>query len=142
MSQPLKIPVFYRAMLLWLEPLLALNGAFLATFDPTRYLSAMTPHAVYSPQYQVVLDQLAATYVLFAFLEAVVLRVTGELRVWKAVLTGILICDAIHFYATANALGVDVFLSPSLWRWEDWVNISILYGMLPVRLGLIFEVGF
>ncbi len=57
-------------------------------------------------------------------------------------LVGILICDSIHIYGTATALGLDVFLNPSLWRVEDWVNIVILLAMLPVRLGVIFEVGF
>jgi len=142
MPQPLKVPLFYRVMLQWLEPLMALQGAFLAAQVPKVYLNTMTPHAVYDPTYQVVLDQLAATYTLFALVEILVLRATSELKVWKAVMLSIMVCDVIHIYATAKALGVDVFLSPSSWRMEDAVNIIILYGMFPVRLGVVFEVGF
>src|SRR5437667_6315759 len=97
----LQIPLPYRILLLYFEPLAALNGAFLAHFKPSDYLLVMSPSATastYSPQTQIVYDQLAATYLLFAFNEAVVLRVTSELRVWKAIVLGILLCDAVHLY--------------------------------------------
>jgi hypothetical protein len=141
MSPP-GIPLLHRFLLLYLEPVMALNGAFLAMFNPPLYLNTMTPTAVYKPEWQCVLDQLAATYLLFAWVEAVVLRVSGELKVWKAVMIGILLCDVVHLYATAKALGPDVFFNPTLWRWEDGVNIGILVGMMPVRLGVVFELGF
>lgn len=140
-----QIPLPYRILLLYFEPLAALNGAVMTHFFPSRYLLTMSPSATastYSPQTQVVYDQLAATYVLFAFIEAVVLRVTSELNVWKAVVFGILICDVIHLYGSYASMGIEVFIRPWLWRAEDWVNFVMLYGPGMMRLGLLFEVGF
>src|SRR5262245_54564369 len=118
-----QIPLAYRAFLLWLEPFLAAQGAFMAAFRADEYFEVMTPAATAianHPEFRVVFDQLAATYLLFAFNSAVVLRLSGELRVWKAMLAGIAICDIVHIYATAKALGMDVFLDPMQWRPVDW----------------------
>jgi len=41
----------------------------------------------------------------------VVLRSTNDLRVWKAVLLRLFICDALHLYATWLTLG-SLFLGP------------------------------
>jgi len=142
MAVPVDIPFFYRFMFLWFEPFWAFNGAIMSALLPELYLKTMAPHATYNPQYQVLLDQVAALYLLFAFNEAVVLRITGDVKVWKAILAGIVVCDVIHIYGTARALGPTMFLHPITWRSYDWFNICFLLGMAPVRLGLIFEVGF
>src|SRR5436190_15183723 len=123
---PPKIPLAYRILFLYIEPLAALGGAVSTHFFPSTYLLGMSPSATastYSPQTQVVFDQLAATYFLFAFNEAVVLRVTSELKVWKAIVLGILLCDVMHLYGSGAAMGWDVFISPWLWRSEDTVNL-------------------
>ena len=118
-----EVPTFYRLVFLWLEPCFALAGSFMAAVLPTLYLHTMAPHASYDSRYQVVLDQVAALYLLFAFNEAVVLRITSELKVWKAILAGIIICDIVHIYGTACALGSATFLDPLSWRFHDAFNI-------------------
>lgn len=135
------IPLVYRLLLLYLEPLAAFNGAILSHFQPTLYLRTMSPRAVYAPSSQVVFDQLAATYFLFAFNEAVVLRVANDLRVWKAMVLGILICDIIHLYGSWLALGTENMLNPWLWRWEDAVNIGMLVGPGAMRIAFLMGVG-
>ena len=114
----------------------------MAGFIPGLYLETMAPNATYDARYQVILDQVSALYLLFAFNEAVVLRVTGELKVWKAILAGIIVCDVFHIYATAGALGISSFLDPSTWRSHDWFNICFLFGMIPVRISFILGFGF
>ncbi|MCJ1263647.1 hypothetical protein MMC22_003517 [Lobaria immixta] len=140
-----KIPLPYRILLLYFEPLAALNGALIVHFFPSYYLLGMSPTAnslSYDPASQIVYDQLAATYTLFAFNEAIVLRQTSELRVWKAMVLGILLCDLVHLYGSWNVMGTQMFVRPWLWRIEDWVNLLMLYGPAAMRLGLLFEVGF
>ena len=135
------IPFLYRFILTWFEPAAALNGAVLCLFWPALFLQTFTT-VTYRPDHQVMFDQLAATYILFTFLEAVVLRITSELRVWKAVVFGILLCDAVHLYGAWGVMGTESFLSPATWRPEEWVNFAMLYGPGAVRVGLLFEVGF
>lgn len=139
------IPALYRLFLLYVEPVLAVQGAVMCARSPLWYLSVMTPHANrshYHPILQVVFDQLAATYLLFAFNQAVVLRVAeGNLRVWKAMVFGMLVCDVIHMYATKNALGWDLQLDPAGWRFYDWFNLAVLYGMGAMRIAFLAGIG-
>lgn len=135
------IPLLYRVFVLWLEPAMAFNGAILCHFNPTFFLYTMSATAKYSPSSQVIFDQLAATYVLFAFNEAIVLRITSDLRVWKAIILGILICDFLHLYASWCAMG-EAFVRPWLWRPEDAMNLGLLYVPVMLRISFLGEVGF
>jgi hypothetical protein len=135
------IPLPYRLLFLYIEPFLALFGALLAHFDPAVYIRSMSPSAQPIASHQVIYDQLAGTYFLFAFNEAIVLRVVGDdVRIWKAMLLGILICDGLHLYGSWNALG-DGFWQPSTWRWEDWINLGSLWGQGAVRVLFLMDVG-
>lgn len=135
----------YRLFLLYIEPAFAVQGAVMSAFSPLWYLSVMTPYANrshYSPVIQVVFDQLAATYFLFAFNQAVVLRVAdGNLRVWKTMIFGMLVCDLVHIVATKNALGWDLQLDPMRWRFYDWFNIAFLYAVTLMRIAFLAGVG-
>ena len=56
-------------------------------------------------------------------------------------LFGMLICDLLHLYASFQILGAAVFLDPTRWRWEEWVNFVMLYGPGSLRLGVCLGVG-
>lgn len=139
------IPGLYRLFLLYVEPALAVQGAVMCARSPLWYLSVMSPLANrshYEPVLQVVFDQLAATYLLFAFNQAVVLRIAdGHLRVWNAMVFGMLVCDALHVRATYVALGPDLLLHPARWRFYDSFNIAVLFGMAALRIAFLFGVG-
>lgn len=137
------IPTFYRVVLRWVDPALAAAGALLAVVDRPRYLYTMTPHVAYHAGLQVLLDQLAGTYSMLAFNGAVVLRVAeDDVRVWDALELGILVCDLLHVWATARALGLDVLLSPAAWRFEDWINLLSLAGLALTRVSFLLRLGF
>ncbi|KAF2112391.1 hypothetical protein BDV96DRAFT_497782 [Lophiotrema nucula] len=135
------IPFIYHFLLTWFEPFAALNGAFLCVFWPSMFLYTFTT-VKYRPDHQIMFDQLAATYIFFAFIEAVVLRITNELKVWKAIVFGILLCDVVHLYGAWGIMGTESFLNPSTWRPEEWINFSLLYGPGLLRICLLLEVGF
>ncbi|KAF4344213.1 hypothetical protein FBEOM_1807 [Fusarium beomiforme] len=117
------IPLAYRALFLWFEPLAAFVGSFIIWFNPVKFLNTMDATAKFAPDNRVIYNQLAATYTLFAYNEAILLRTTKDLRIWRTVLFGILICDALHLYASWLAVP-SVFWNPAVWRWEDWVNFG------------------
>ena len=142
MNQPvLKVPFAYRALFLYFEPVGAFLGALLLLFRPASFLNAMAPAAKYATDNQIIYDQLAATYLLFAFNEAIIFRITNDLRVWRGILIGILVCDAIHLFGSWAALGGAVFWDPRTWRLEDWVNLVSLWGQAAVRLAFVAGVG-
>ena len=141
------IPLFYQFVFLYFDPLAAFFGALLLFTQPPTFLETMSPTARYALSNKVIYDQLGATYGLFAWNEAVVLRVVGAtqtptaLKTWKAVLLGILVCDAIHLYGSWDALGATIFWNPVLCRWQDWVNLGILWGQALVRVAFLLDVG-
>jgi hypothetical protein len=136
------IPFSYILLFLWYEPLAAFGGAMLCHFDAPRFLNTMTATAVYQPSSQVIFDQLAATYVLFAFNEGIVLRMVKDLRVWKIMITGMLACDVLHLYASWIIMGTSVFVRPWVWRAEDWLAVGTMWVPLLVRAAFLKEIGF
>ena len=142
MESPIPFP--YRFLFLYLEPAGAFLGTIINIFDPLRYLQSLSPTATasaYSPLTQPIYDQLAAHLLFFSWSQAAVLRSTDDIRVWKALLFGMFLCDMLHLFASYRILGPTVFFSPSLWRWEEWVNFIMLYGPGGLRLAFCAGMG-
>ncbi|CAF9914218.1 MAG: hypothetical protein ALECFALPRED_009499 [Alectoria fallacina] len=138
------IPFSYRFLFLYFEPLGAFFGTIINILDPLRYLQSLSPTATasaYSPLTQPIYDQLAAHLLFFSWSQAVVLRSTDDVKVWKSLLFGMFLCDILHLFASYRVLGPEVFFSPSLWRWEEWVNFVMLYGPGGLRLAFCAGVG-
>lgn len=138
------LPFLYRLFFLLIEPLSALLGAFYAFFNQKTYLELT--HAASSPDTiplgtSIVLSQLANLYLFFAINEALVLRSTSDIRVWKTVLFCLLIGDVGHLY-TARELGVDIYWSPmTRWNAIDWGNIGFVYLGAAMRIAFLADVG-
>ncbi|KAH7141444.1 hypothetical protein B0J13DRAFT_556847 [Dactylonectria estremocensis] len=139
---PLNIPLVYRALFLYYEPFVAFLGAGIVHFTPAKFLNTMSSNAKYAPDNKVIYDQLAATYFLIAFNNAVVLRVTNDIQVWRAMQIGMLLCDVLHLYGSRITLGSLVFWDPRSWRREDWVNMGSLCGPAAIRLAFLAGVQF
>ncbi|KKY36644.1 hypothetical protein UCDDA912_g03316 [Diaporthe ampelina] len=142
-----RLPVLYRLFFLYIEPISALVGAFFAHFRQDDYL--LLTHAASAPApgqiptgTSIVLSQLANLYLLFTLNEALVLRSTSDLRVWKTVLFGLLVADLGHLW-TVRQLGLDVYLPWNFARWNaiDWGNIPFVYLGASMRAAFIYGVG-
>ena len=144
MESKASIPFLYRSLFLYLEPLSAFLGTIINIFDPSRYLQSLSPTATtatYSPLIQPVYGQLAALFLLFGWSQAVVLHSTDDLKVCKALLFGMFLCDSLYLFASFRILGPEVFFSPSLWRWKEWVNFVMLYWAGGSKLAFCAGVG-
>ncbi|KAK9385506.1 hypothetical protein V1515DRAFT_607641 [Lipomyces mesembrius] len=137
----------YRLYFLYVEPFLALSGAYLAIFRPELYLSMTVPHKVMYPPTDslspsnhllttLLLTHISCLYVFFAFNEAVVLRCTNDLRVWKALLSTCLLSDVGHLYANFIVAEPTVFWNPWSWGSDEWGNLGTLW------LGALLRVAF
>ncbi|KAL7626182.1 hypothetical protein AAE478_002952 [Parahypoxylon ruwenzoriense] len=143
------LPLIYRVFFLVIEPTLALAGAFYAHFRQAEYL-AMTAHehvvsAAPPPQgaTSVVLSQLANMYLLFALNEALVLRATGDLHVWRTVLFAFLVADLGHLYSLSS-LGPEslwVYWDATRWNAMDWGNVPVVYLGATMRIAFLAGVG-
>jgi len=139
------LPRFYTAFFLIIEPISALVGAFYAHFRPLEYLQLT--HTGSAPSWEstiplstsIVLSQLANLYLLFAINEALVLRSTSDLRVWKTVLFGLLLADFGHLYSV-KGLGADIYWNVLKWNRMDWGNVGFVYAGATMRM--LFLAGF
>lgn len=103
-------------------------------------MSPLSTPSNYHPASQVIFDQVAACYFLFGWIEAVVLRSTNDLKVWKAVLLGILICDVLRLYGAWLAMG-SLFWDLGAYRGEDWITIGSLIGLVVARTAFLMGMG-
>lgn len=140
----LDIPPYYRHFFLIIEPISAIVGAYFAHFQPQKYLELT--HAASAPALHIptgtsiVLSQLANLYLLFAINEALVLRSTSDLRVWRTLLFGLLIADFGHLFSVAK-LGTDVYWKVQLWSAIDWGNVAFVYVGAMTRIAFLCGIG-
>ncbi|KAI9844318.1 MAG: hypothetical protein M1838_002223 [Thelocarpon superellum] len=113
-----KLPVIYRLFLLTIEPI--------ATLIPLVT--------------QVILTQLANLYFCLALNEALVLRCTSDLRVWRTLWLGLLIADFGHRYRV-HSPGSTVYWNVLHWSPMDWGNIGFVYGGALMRICFLSGLG-
>ena len=147
MSPPpthLSVPFPYRLLFLYIEPLGAFFGTIVNLTTPTTYLASLSPAAVpstYDPLTYPIYAQLAGHLLLFAWLQAALLRSTNDLKVWKIVLAGIALCDVLHLWGSLIVLGSQGFWDVRTWRWEEWVSLGMLWGPGAMRVMFCAGVG-
>ncbi|KAF7564002.1 hypothetical protein G7046_g96 [Stylonectria norvegica] len=138
-----RIHVVYRVFFLLIEPLSALVGAFYTHCRQREYLeflnAATTPREVPLGT-SVAMSQLANMYFFFALNEALVLRSTADLRVWRAVLLVLLIADLGHLYSM-SALGADIYYNVTGWNVSDLGNVPWVYAGATLRICFLAGVG-
>ena len=76
-----------------------------------------------------------------AFMEAVLLRYSGDVNIWKLVQATILIVDIAILYALWDALSQQGRLQPSKLRGEDWGCVAITGFVTIVRSLFITGLG-
>ena len=140
------IPIAYTAFFLWVEPFFTLFGAAYAFFMPQTYLDmthASSVSGIFGPPLAtlVALRQLGNLYLAFAINEAVVLRATTDLRVWRALLLGLLIADFGHLFSL-YPLGLGIYYDIMKWGAMDWGNVAFVYCGATTRLCFLTGVGF
>jgi hypothetical protein len=77
----------------------------------------------------------------YALNEALVLRATNDVRVWKVFLFGLLLADFGHLASVAS-VGLDVYYR--FWDWNSmyWGNLGFVYVGAATRLCFLMGVGF
>lgn len=137
------LPFFYRFVLLYLEPFFALNGAYLTIFTPSEFAAKVTHSTTnYLPENNYLYTQLGGTWICFAFNEAVVLRLADDLRVWKLLCWGMLICDVVNHIGSVQSLGGwEQWSNFGAWELYDWAVFCSSVVPLLARIGVVSELG-
>ena len=143
-SGPNTIPQLYRLFFLWIEPVATAVGAYYAALDQQSYMHLTLPSVTtpISARESTVLYQLANLYFVFALNEALVLRATSDVRVWKVFLFGLLLADFGHLASVGGVIGWEVYYR--FWEWNSmyWGNLGFVYVGAAMRSSFILGVGF
>ncbi|KAK2614852.1 hypothetical protein N8I77_001648 [Diaporthe amygdali] len=142
-SATASVPRIYRLILLTIEPFFALMGAILVLVDASTYLGGITRHSVaFEPDTTFLYTALGGSWLYFAFVEAVVLRLFDDLALWRVLCTGMLLSDAAFCHSTAQAVGGwGVYVNMGDWTPEDWVALVTTAPMVLTRILLVLGVG-
>ncbi|KAK6441109.1 hypothetical protein LTR95_002656, partial [Oleoguttula sp. CCFEE 5521] len=144
---PSAIPLPYTLFFLYIEPFFTALGAVYAFFLQHQYLTLTVPSNPLPPSLreQVVLNQLANLYLVFAVSEACVLRATKDVRVWKIFLVGLLIADFGHLASVWQVMGAG---RGGAGYWEVWNyskmdhgNLSFVYVGAMTRACFLLGIG-
>ena len=157
----------YAVLFLTLEPITALAGAYYAYFQPSYYLNETYPESPFNflpdrlpPSIAIVLQQLSNLYLLFAINEAIVLRAASsqspaapgwyrifgadrtrvDVKVWRAVLTGLLIADVGHLWSV-RSLGSSLYWDVGAWNAMAWGNVGVVYAGAAARCCFLLGLG-
>ncbi|KAF4950132.1 hypothetical protein FGADI_8401 [Fusarium gaditjirri] len=138
-----RIHPIYRIFFLILEPIAALTGAYYTHFRQETYLNLL--HASSAPAEtpkatSVAMSQLANMFFFFALNEALVLRSTADLRVWRTVLFVLLIADLGHLFSMSE-LGPRIYWDVMAWNASDWGNVPFVYLGMTMRLSFLVGIG-
>jgi hypothetical protein len=133
-----------RTLLTIIEPLFALNGAYLIMTHPDQYLDMMIrnpgpliPHAKTTTP-DLIYTQLAAGWIMFALLEAILLRSTRERRIWRNTCIAMLGSDAFHVRSIVQgAGGLGDWLRVWDWTGGEW---KVALGSYPFLLARVYVV--
>ncbi|KAJ4399639.1 hypothetical protein N0V91_009291 [Didymella pomorum] len=139
------VPRFYRLVFLYLEPISILAGAVQAYCFQSAYLSlthASSAPSVVPVSTSIVLTQLANLYLGLALTEALILRVTSEYSVWRALITVLLIADVGHLYSVLPLGFSRAFLQWWNWNAIDWGNVGWVYFLALTRICMLLGIGF
>jgi len=147
-----RLPFAYRLFFLFIEPVSALFGAYYAHCRPETYLNLTDPSgwAATTPGIRpegipratgIALSQLGNLYLFFALNEAIVLRAAGgSLKIWKAVLTVLLIADVGHLW-TLQPLGWPLYWDVAGWNAIHWGNVPFVYLGATMRICFLWGLG-
>lgn len=138
-------PLPYQLFFLYIEPIATLIGAFYAFFMPETYLQLLQSSRLAGilavPTATVVaLRGLGNLYLAFALSEALVLRATSDMKVWRMFLLVLLIADFGHLYSCLP-LGLEVYYDVMKWNAIDFGNIGFVYAGATIRACFLAGIG-
>lgn len=137
------IPFAYRLILTTIGPIVALGGAALVLRFPATYLDIMTRNrGTFTADSAFLYTEVGGALLYFTFVEAVVLRCFGDVRLWRLVCSGMLLSDAAYCHSVAQAVGGWASYSRIQdWTLEDYLQFMTTGLMVLTRILVVLGVG-
>jgi len=138
------LPFSYRLMLNTIEPILAFNGAMTTLFSPQWYLSMLSRDAIpFEPRTSFLYTELTGAWLMFAFNEALVLRLVDDIRIWTLLCWGMLLSDLCYCHSCAQAVGGwSEWAKVGDWTAGDWMVLVTTFSPMLVRILVVLKIGY
>jgi len=136
------VPLIYRIAFNWVEPFFATAGALQAYIFPRSLQEIETPSIKYSPILQPLFTQRTGAWLLLAFNDAVTLRATQDIIIWRLILAGGLFSDFFYTLSILEDRGSAKFWDPMAWDMNDWITITLTVVPMAIKLACVAGVGF
>lgn len=133
------IPLAYRIIFTWVEPIIILSGALQAFFDPATILTVGTPNIKYNASLHPLFAQIAGGWLVLAFHAAITLRCTRDVRIWRLVHLAIFMSDIIYTLSVLEDMGAPQFYKP--WKWSSVNWLTMLLTVIPMAIRVLFLLG-
>lgn len=142
MAAPQGVPLLYRAVFTYVDPIVAFVTGYLVLFHRDVMLGALSPLMLPRPVvFDPVLWQLAGGYWIVTIMQGVMLRYSNDLGVWKISNFAIMVMDLLICGSMWEMRGpphnLALGMSPM-----DWSNALGAGGFAVLRLAFILEIGF
>ncbi|KAF2672333.1 hypothetical protein BT63DRAFT_194064 [Microthyrium microscopicum] len=136
-----QIPLTYRVMFNWIEPIQASIGAFQAYFLAHALAEAETPNIKYHSGLQPLYTQKTGAWLLLAS-HSIVLHYTQDPNLWRLIQVGGLFSDVFYLLSLYEDRGPARFWSTSLWTPNDWAVIIASVLPFAIRIACVAGLGF
>ncbi|KAI9151328.1 hypothetical protein HJFPF1_08530 [Paramyrothecium foliicola] len=136
------VPLIYRITFNWIEPFTAISGALQAYFAPVSLQEIETPNIKYHPGLQPLFTQRTGLWLLLAFNDAVTLRATRDVLIWRLILAAGLFSDFFYVLSILEDRGSARFWNLGAWDQNDWITMIFTIPAMIVKLACVAGIGF
>ncbi|KAI0025744.1 hypothetical protein F4780DRAFT_223788 [Xylariomycetidae sp. FL0641] len=146
-TSPSSIPLAYRVIFTYIEPLLATLGAIQALVGPAKLLAYSLPSVAYTASLGPLFPQMAGAWLQLAFHDGVTLRASSSALpeahkrwLWRHVLAAALLSDVGYTAGLVQSMGARRFADPT--RWGDLPTaFTVVTTVLPMLAKVLFLLG-
>ncbi|KAK4450769.1 hypothetical protein QBC34DRAFT_379037 [Podospora aff. communis PSN243] len=138
------VPFLARFALTTLEPLSALFGTLIAFRTPQTFVAVYLTRGATggSLEAHALLDQMAGLWVVWAFNEAIIMRMYDDLQLWRLLCLGMLFSDAAYLYGAAHAVGGFASLfDVGKWTADEAATTIAATFFLLTRVSVVLGLG-
>ncbi|KAF5592501.1 GMP synthase [Fusarium pseudocircinatum] len=110
---------FYTFFFEWIDPIIALGGAYLNFIDPIGAVTSMAPNSKYDPDQVFLFHQSGGLALAVAFLSAAIPRYSKDITVWRILQFSLLLSDLAGISGVGFAMARQGRLGGT-WTSDDW----------------------
>ncbi|KAK8086935.1 hypothetical protein PG994_001909 [Apiospora phragmitis] len=133
------IPLTYRIIFNYAEPLMATLGAVQAVVAPRDLLRLSLPSVPYTTAMYPLFSQMCGAWLMFAFHDVVTLRIYQHVHIWKHILGAAILSDLGYVASLVQSMGLAWFCSPL--RWDGANAFTVVSTLLPLLAKIFFVLG-